>query len=249
MLKYKNEFDLDDARTTLLHREIILSKPFLKKIYKHWYNIFRKQIKFLPAGPLLEIGSGGGFIKEELPEVMTSDILPLEHCDKCFAADNLPFQDKELSGIFMINVFHHLPMPIAFLKEANRTLKQNGRIVMIEPANSMWGRFIYRNFHHEPFEPKGGWEINSTGPLSGANGALPWIIFERDKTLFEIEFPDLELQSIKFEMPFMYLVSGGVSRRALVPTWAFNFIKTIEAILSPISKYISMFQVIVIRKK
>jgi SAM-dependent methyltransferase len=249
MLKYKNQFELDDARTTLLHRQIILNKPFLKKIYEHWYRIFVKQSALLPPGPLLEIGSGGGFIQEVMPGVITSDILSLEHCDKCFSADKLPFQNDELSGIFMINVFHHLPKPADFLKEANRTLKSNARIVMIEPANSIWGRFIYRNFHHEPFEPKAGWEIDSTGPLSGANGALPWIIFERDKSLFEKQFPGLELQSIKFEMPFMYLVSGGVSRRALVPLWAFNFIRGAEKLLSPVSKYLSMFQVIVIRKK
>ncbi|MBK8443443.1 MAG: hypothetical protein IPL35_08515 [Sphingobacteriales bacterium] len=56
---------------------------------------------------------------------------------------------------------------------------------MSEPANTAWGRFFYQNFHHEPFQPEAAsWEIPSTGPLSGANGALPWIIFKRDIDLF-----------------------------------------------------------------
>src|SRR5438552_16145463 len=107
MLKYENKYDLDDARTTLLHREVILNKSFLKKIYEHWYTIFVEESKSLPPGPCLEIGSGGGFIKEVMPEVITSDIIPLPHCDKCFPADRLPFKEEELSAIFMINVFHH----------------------------------------------------------------------------------------------------------------------------------------------
>jgi SAM-dependent methyltransferase len=248
MLKYENKYDLDDVRTTLHHREIILNKKFLRKIYEHWYHIFNEESQSLPFGTRLEIGSGGGFIKNILPEVITSDILRLDHCDKCFPADKLPFSDESLSAIFMINVFHHLPKPLDFLKEANRALKKGGKIVMIEPANSIWGRFIYKNFHHEPFNPKGGWEIDSTGPLSGANGALPWIIFKRDEAKFEQLFPKMKIMSRKYEMPFLYLLSGGVSRRAFVPGWSFSIIKAAEKILSPVSKYLSMFQLVVIVK-
>ena len=30
-------YDLDDPRRTIHHKEIILSKPFLKKLYIEWY--------------------------------------------------------------------------------------------------------------------------------------------------------------------------------------------------------------------
>jgi hypothetical protein len=33
------------------------------------------------------------------------------------------------------------------------------------------------------------WSFPAVGPLSGANGALPWILFERDRARFEREFP------------------------------------------------------------
>jgi SAM-dependent methyltransferase len=249
MLKYKLDFEIDDVRTTLAHREIILHKPFLKKIYEEWYDLFIKSAKKLPSGTLLEIGSGGGFFKEVFPEVITSDIQEIASCDKCLSAESLPFGKEEISGIFMINVLHHIPNPAAFLSEAQRTLKNGGEIIMVEPANSLWGRWIYKNFHHEPFEPQGGWTIPSTGPLSGANGALPWIIFERDAQEFHKKFPGLKIESVKYHTPLCYLLSGGVSRKALVPMWSWNLFKGIEYMLTKITKHASMFQTIRIVKR
>ncbi|MDQ3073262.1 MAG: class I SAM-dependent methyltransferase, partial [Bacteroidota bacterium] len=160
-----------------------------------------------------------------------------------------PFRDKELSGIVMIDVLHHIPTPANFFKEAVRTLKPGGKIVMTEPANTLWGRFIYQNFHHEPFRPEAGWEIPSTGPLSGANGALPWIIFNRDRAKFENEYPELEIKSITHHTPLRYLISGGVSMKALVPAWSFGVITFLEKLIWPAARYFSMFQTIEIIKR
>jgi SAM-dependent methyltransferase len=232
MLKYKLEYEIDDVRTTLAHREIILHKPFLKKIYEEWYNKFIYESKKLPSGILLEIGSGGGFLKEVFPQVITSDIQEIASCDKCLSAENLPYRKEELSGIFMINVFHHIPNPAAFLNEAKRTLKSGGKIIMVEP-----------------FQPEGGWTIPSSGPLSGANGALPWIFFERDATEFHKKFPQLKIESVTYHTPLRYLLSGGVSRKALVPLWTWSLFKGVESILTGITKQASMFQTIEVIKK
>lgn len=247
-IKYDIATHLDDPETTLKHREIILSKAFLKKIYEKWYADFIDIAKQLPSGKLLEIGSGGGFLKELMPELITSDIMPLEHCDMVFSAEEMPFSKDELSGIFMLNVFHHIPKPHLFLKEAERVLKPGGKIVMIEPANSWFGKWIYKTFHHEPFDIKGDWEIQSSGPLSGSNQALPYIYFERDKKRFEKEFPNLKIQSIKYHTPFMYLLSGGVSRKAFVPIGTFTFWNFIERMLNPMSRQLGMFQTVEIVK-
>jgi len=77
----------------------------------------------------------------------------------------------------MFDVLHHIPHPREFFKEALRCLKVGGQIGMIEPANTLWGRFIYKNFHHEGFDTKAGWKLSAGGPLSNGNGAIPWIIF------------------------------------------------------------------------
>ena len=227
-LKYEFTTDLDDPQTTVKHRDIILSKNFLKKIYIDWYQNFIDEAKKNPNGKYLEIGSGGGFLKDLLPNVITSDIMPLPHVQMEFSAEKMPFKDGELDGIFMVNVLHHIPRPFMFFKEAERTLKPGGKIIMVEPANTPISRYIYQNFHHEPFLPDGSWEIASTGPLSGANGAIPYIYLIRDRKKFEKEFPSLQIETIKIHTAFLYTVSGGVSRKCLVPEWTYGFWKLAE---------------------
>ncbi|HKR05687.1 MAG TPA: class I SAM-dependent methyltransferase [Bacteroidia bacterium] len=246
--KYDLKYDLDDPKRTLLHGEIIKSKPFLKKLYIEWYKNFLDEIKNIPSGKMIEIGSGGGFLKEIIPEVITSDILPLENCDMTFSAENLPFAEDELSAIFMVNVLHHIPDPAKFFLEAEKKLKQGGMIVMVETAYSVFSKIIYQNFHHEPFDTKAKWELTGGGPLSASNQALPWIIFERDRKKFDQLFPHLKVISIKHHSPFRYLLSGGVSRKTLVPDWSFPIFASLEKLLTPFMKYLGMFETIKIKK-
>jgi SAM-dependent methyltransferase len=248
-LKEVEKYDLDDPRRTLAHKEIIHSKKFLHQLYLEWYGLFKEKAASLPQGHLIELGSGGGFIKDIMPQVITSDVMELPGVDQVFPGENMPFADGSVAGIFMIDVFHHIPQPASFLKEASRVLAPGGKIIMSEPANSAWGRFIYRNFHHEPFEPKGGWEIPSTGPLSGANGALPWIFFERDRKEFEKQFPGLKITSIRYHTPLRYLVSGGVSKKQLLPDFAYGMVKGLEGLLLKISPQLSMFMTIEITRQ
>lgn len=248
-LKEVEQYNLDDPRRTLAHKEIIKSKKFLNQLYLEWYGEFKQKMQSLPQGHLIELGSGGGFIKEILPAVQTSDVLNLPDLDHVFAGEEMPFDTGSVAAIFMIDVLHHIPQPALFLKEAQRVLAKGGKIIMTEPANSTWGRFIYQNFHHEPFEPKGGWEIPSTGPLSGANGALPWIIFERDRSRFEAEFPYLKTEKIRYHTPLRYLISGGVSKKQLLPDFTYGAVKRFENLLLSFSKQISMFVTIEITRQ
>jgi SAM-dependent methyltransferase len=247
-LKYKIDIPLDVPERTLVHKEIILSKPFLKNLYLEWYGTFINEFNKLPPGKVVELGSGGGFLKELLPTIISSDIIPLPTNDITFSALNMPFEDGDISGLFMIDTFHHLPDATLFLTEANRVLKENGKLIMIEPANSIWGRFIFSNLHHEPFNTKGNWEIPDSGPLSGANISLPWIVFIRDKAIFNKKFPKLEIEKITFHTPLRYLMSGGVSFKSLVPDISFSFFRGIDNFLVSLSKQLSMFMTIKIKK-
>jgi len=247
-LKYEFETHLDDPRTTIHHRNIILSKNFLKKIYIDWYSNFIDEAKKNPGGKYLEIGSGGGFLKDLWPNVVTSDIMPLPHVEMEFSAEKLPFKEAELDGIFMVNVLHHIPHPYLFFKEAERTLKPGCKIIMVEPANTPISRFIYQIFHHEPFLPDAGWEIQSTGPLSGANGAIPYIYLIRDRNKFEKDFPSLKIESIKLHTALRYTLSGGVSRKNLVPNWTYGFWKAAEY-FPGVNKLSGMMGTYVVSKK
>ena len=121
---------------------------------------------------------------------------------------------------------------------------------MIEPWVTKWSKLIYTNLHHEPFRPQSAqWEFSTTGPMSGANGALPWILFERDRDQFDREFPEWGVQRIEIQMPFRYLVSGGVSMRSLAPGWSFGLCRGFEQALKPWMRSLGMFATIVLSRR
>ena len=247
-MSYFNPYDLDSPESTLFNREIILNKRFLNRLYTEWYGWLTRRAKTCGEGIYLEIGSGGGFLKKIFPEAVSSDVLDLPFVDMVCSAERLPFADHSLACVMMLNVFHHIPRPYQFLEEAQRCLVAGGKILMIEPANTCWGRFIYTRFHHEPFEPKAGWEINPGNPVSNSNQALPYIYFERDIKLFNERFPALRLNEIKPHTPFLYLASGGLSRRALLPAAMYGAVKFAEWIVSPFNRQLGMFYSIEVEK-
>lgn len=240
--------DIDDPRTTSVRREIIRTKPFLSKLYREWYALLAGDI---PAGDgaVLELGSGAGFFKEAVPEAVTSEIFFIDTVDAVLDATRLPFGDESLKAICMVDVLHHIPDSMAFLREAARCLKPGGVVTMIEPWVTAWSSVIYRNLHHEPFEPDAEqWEFPSCGPLSGANGALPWIICNRDAHIWPDALPSMTVESVRLDWPFSYLASGGVSMRSLSPGWSFSAWRFMERLLRPLGSRLAMFAAITIRK-
>ncbi len=248
-LKEKRHPNLDSPEATLYHRELVLKKPALRKLYTQWYQQFKGSLDNLPNGKIIEIGSGGGFAKQIIPEIITSDIINLPHCDLLFSACDMPFETASISAIFMLDVLHHIPCAEKFFAEAQRVLISGGEIFMIEPANTFFSRLIFKHLHHEPFLPEAkSWSFPSSGPLSDANGALPWIIFERDINIFSQKFPNLQLSKITAHTPFRYLLTGGLSYKSFLPGFTFEIATFGERILRPLHKYIGMFQTIRVRK-
>lgn len=242
---------LDLPETTIHHGQIIKKKKFLRKLYQEWYQGFKLEVDNKKVdGQLLEIGSGGGFLKEVISQVITSDVLELPECDLCCSADALPFENQSLRAVFMLDVLHHLPEVRKFFREMERTLTSGGLVYMIEPANTFFSRLILKNFHHEDFNENAvDWSFESLGPLSSSNQALPWIIFFRDRKKFEKEFPDLKIKYIRLHTPFRYLITGGLSYNVPIPGWSFNFVSSMERMLKPLYGYCAMFQTIVLEKK
>lgn len=240
--------DLDAPETTALRRHLIRQKPFLQRIYQEWYGLLLSWLPPAGQGLALEIGAGGGFARQVIPRLLSSEILWLPEMDLIANAQALPLAKNSLRGIILTNVFHHLPEPRRFLAEANRCLMPGGVLAMIEPwASGAWPVFVYRHLHHEPFDPQAStWGFPPGGPLSAANGALPWIIFERDKAQFESEFPELQIVQRQPLMPIRYLLSGGVSLRSLAPAWTFRLWKLCEA---PFNRRAGMFALIVLRRR
>ena len=206
--------------------------------------MYRAVLAALPRtdGPVLELGSGAGFLRDLFPDLITSDILRINDLSLVLDGTEMPFAAGSLRAIVMIDVLHHICLPRHFIREAARCVKPCGRLVMIEPWVTNWSRLVYSRLHHEPFDPESGeWEFRAKGPLSGANGALPWIIFRRDRSQFAAEFPQWQVTDIKPQMPISYLLSGGISLRGFAPARTFNAIKRIEGILEPWMDKLAMF--------
>jgi SAM-dependent methyltransferase len=237
---------LDEPASTARHRAIIEQKPFLKRLYAEWYE---RMAAVLPPGerPALELGSGAGFLAAHVPRLVTSDLVPVEGVRLALDARQLPFGAGTLGAILMINVFHHIAHPRAFLAEAARVVAPGGAVIMLEPWLSRWSRLVYGAFHEEPFDPHAEqWEFAEGGRLTSANGALPWIVFHRDRAAFEREFPEWRIDVVDLSVgsPFRYLLSGGVSLVGLTPAGSFGAWRLVERGLAPFMPHLAMFALI-----
>jgi SAM-dependent methyltransferase len=249
-LKSTRRCVLDDPATTLQHARLIRTKPLLRRFYRESYQFFLEAARDAPMGPRVEIGSGGGFFKELAPTLITSDIAMLPDVDLVTAAEVLPFGDQTLAALFLLNVLHHIPDVRSFFSEASRCLAPGGILAMVEPANTLFSRFIYKQFHHEPFLPDAEqWQFDPGGRLSAANGALPWIVFCRDRQEFARGFPKLEVHQVTCCSPLMYLLSGGFTLPPLLPGFCAPAVALVEAVLSPANAALGLFMRVVVVKR
>jgi SAM-dependent methyltransferase len=239
---------IDDPSAVELRRRIIREKPFLLRIYQEWYEQLAGGI---PSGPgaVLELGAGAGFLREFIEDVIVSDVVHHSGVDVVLDGTALPVANGALRAIVMLDVLHHVPQPRRFFAEAARCVRPGGTIVMIEPWVTTWSKFVYGKLHHEPFRPEAQqWEFPSTGPLSGANGALPWMLFERDRVQFAREFPTWTVRRTEIQVPFRYVLSGGVSMRCLTPHVSFRLWRRVERALQPWMHRLGMFAYVTLER-
>ncbi|MBF0556202.1 MAG: class I SAM-dependent methyltransferase [Nitrospirae bacterium] len=253
MLPEARGIDLDSPEAMEVHRRIILKKPFLLK----WYEIYFEAVGGVEAetahlgGVSLEIGSGAGLLKAVYPDIITSDTVINVHIDRVEDAAALSFADGSLRAVYCLNTLHHISGARRFLSELDRCLMPGGIALMVEPAMSRFARFVWRYLHHENCEPEWGWEFPNDGRMSASNSALPWIVFDRDRKLFDGSFPTLGDVEIRYFDAALYMLSGGVSYWALAPARAFKYLRAIEKIIpqSVMKDTLALFQIIRLRKK
>ena len=125
-----------------------------------WYReLYRDQFKGFPdpaALSVLEVGSGTSPLKQFLPNVVTSDVLALDHLDHVFDCHEIDkfddITDASLDVITVTNVLHHLKSPIGFLNRAANKLKSGGKVIATEPFFSLLSTPIFKYLHHEPVD-------------------------------------------------------------------------------------------------
>ena len=246
--------DVDSIEYSLAHRRILLRKVMLRRMFENFYLECRlMDLTYFQdcPGKRVEIGSGSGFIGDVYPDVLTSDIKELPFVDVVFRADQMPFPQASLRAVYAINVFHHLADPRRLFRELLRVLHPGGGIVLIEPFYGLFARWLFRNLHaSEGFDPAAPhWESPAqTGPVSNANQALSYIVFERDRKQFEREFPGLALVFARPHTHLWYLVSGGVNFKQLAPDLFALPVQFAERLLGPLNRWIALQHTIVLRR-
>lgn len=242
--KMKKKSPHQDKEFIELHSKTIRQKKLLNLVYKRFYSLLQDGSK----GKIVELGSGGGFIKEIIPSAVTSDIVPGRYIDKIFSAEKMPFNNGSIDTFLMLNTFHHIKDPEKALTELDRCLKPGGNIIMVEPYNTRFSSFVYKHFHYEGFNEHAGWKTKQVNRME-SNNALPWIVFVRDRSTFEKKYPRLRIRQISLHTPLLFLLSGGLHKPQLIPNFLIPFFVFLEVLLTPFNKFIALYCTIEMGKK
>jgi len=230
-------------------KRLIFQRPLLKSCYYDWYRRLRADIDSVPtSGELVELGSGGSFLKDLEPSLITSDVVD-GVADRVIDARQLPFEAESARALVLTHVLHHIPELQRFFEEARRVLVPGGVIAMIEVAHTPFARFFFRRFHPEPYlDDCPDWNFGQEDSMMDSNQALSWMVFVRDRARFESLFPELKIELLEFTPWFTYLISGGVTKRDLIPKALVPVLLGMETLLKPASPLFSLHWHIRLRK-
>src|ERR1700733_11010636 len=234
----------------VLQKKFILNRPLVERCYDGWYARLLRDADSVPqTGVILELGSGGSYLKSVRPNIVSSDVV--ENVADCVVdGRHLPFADNSIQALFLTHVFHHIPDVSAFLKEAERTLVSGGVISMIEVAHTPFAKLFFKNFHHEPYDDNlENWSFAQKDSMMDCNQALSWMVFVRDRVKFEKQFPTLKVEVTEHIPWLTYFLSGGVTSPYLIPYFMNGFLIGLEKFLTPADSIFSLHWHICIRKK
>lgn len=199
--------------------------------------IFAEAMGFSTSSPILEIGSGAGFLKEVHPEVVTSDIALTPFVEREVSAYEIEKSGERWGTIIAMDVLHHLREPLRFFESASASLTRGGRLILIEPAGTAMGRAFYRLFHQEPCLPSRIDEpyVFEADDEAGnfANMGMGWALFVRDRERLTMSLTEMGLRSIvvRFRDVLAYPATGGLSRNQLLPTFGITSLLAMERVL------------------
>ena len=236
------------------HRSVLRRKTMIRGVFDEFHQTFTQLDRryFDGEGLLVELGAGVYPVRETVPNVLATDVVPAPHLDRVIDAGAMDLADASVHAFYLQNVFHHFPQPSRFFTELERTLVPGGGAILIEPASGPLATWLYpRLFATEGYDKHAAsWETPVGGPMSGANQALSHLVFDRDLARFQHEHPALEVvhRDILANWP-RYLLSGGLNFRSLFPAAGIGPLKLLERALAPLRRSLGLHRVIVLRKR
>ena len=247
--------DVDGADRLDVHAAVLERKPMLAAVFRECHELMlgidRRTFGDTP-GLRVELGAGVAPIAMTYPEVLATDVVPSPGLDAVIDAQAMDLHDGSVRALYGQNCFHHFPDPARFLAEAVRVLAPGGGVVLIEPYYGPLASPVFKRlFANEDFDKTmPGWRTDATGPMHGANQALSYIVFKRDRALFQREFPSLELvETYPLTNYVRYLLSGGLNFRQLAPTFTEPALRALEWVLRPARRVLGLHYVIVLRRR
>ncbi|MGB0419471.1 MAG: hypothetical protein ACPGF8_07760 [Opitutales bacterium] len=206
----------------------------LRLVYKSLFNAMKAECQ---GEHILEIGSGIAASRTVFKQLATSDVVKTPYVDLEMSAYEIspPDVGSGWSDIIAMDVMHHLRTPMRFFASAASALEPKGRIVLMEPAASFFGKFFYRWFHHEPIEPNlivPPFEFPGEGG-GYANMGMGVGLFDhhRDAVSAMLAGMGLRVRSVSYRDFMAYPLTGGYSRPQLLPTACVALLLRIESCL------------------
>jgi SAM-dependent methyltransferase len=221
-------YDLNLLRQS---REKWRDSPALRAVYG---NIFRDMAARRIEGPSLELGSGIGVAAEAIPELVTSDVVKTEYVERAVSAYEIP--PENWANLMAMDTLHHLQRPMDFFTSAAQALRPGGRIILMEPAGTSWGRIFYRWFHHEPcipaeIIPPFEFPADDNGEFANMGMGQGLLRCERREFETRLAAMGLKVVAVDYRDFLAYPATGGFSNRAILPASCLNVIMAIERLV------------------
>lgn len=227
-------------------------KPALQAEYHRFYREIARRLADIPAGPVLECGSGIGNLKSVLPDAITSDLFPNPWLDRQENIFALTFTDNSVSGIVLFDVFHHLKHPGAAFRELHRVLQPGGRVILFEPAAGLLGRVVLGLFHHEPLALRApiAWDapadFDPRAVTYYAAQGNAWRIFGRHD--YAARLFGWHQREVRYYPALPWLLTGGFRGPSLCPPWLGWLARGIDRMLALAPRLFASRMIVVLEK-
>jgi SAM-dependent methyltransferase len=225
-------------------------RPLVRRLYREWFVLIAGRLS--PLRPTVELGTGISRFREVVPDAIATDVEPTPWAELVVDAHALPYDSGSVGNLVLVDVFHHLAHPARFFDEAVRVLAPGGRIVILDPYCSPLSTLVYRLGHHErtdlrapPFERDG--EV-AHRPLESNQARATLALFRRDPELAE-RWPELQLVERQLLALLAYPLSGGFTKKPLLPRVLWRPAAFAEKLLSPLAPLAAFRCLVVLQRR